>query len=51
MAQQLLGRRLADAGADAKARTKAGETPWDLAKENNAIKGTDAYWRLNDERF
>ena len=42
---------LLDAGADAKARTKAGETPWDLAKENNGIKGTDAYWRLNDERF
>ena len=42
---------LLDAGADAKARDKYGETPWDLAKKNDVIQGTDAYWRLNDERF
>ena len=28
-----------------------GETPFDLAKENDAIKGSDAYWALNDARF
>jgi len=27
------------------------ETPFDLAKENDAIKGSDAYWALNDARF
>ena len=42
---------LLDAGADAAARNSAGRTPWDLAQENEALKGSDAYWRLNDERF
>ena len=39
------------AGADPMARNAAGETPWDLAKGNKALKGSDAYWRLNDARF
>ena len=39
------------AGADAAARNAAGKTPWDLAQENEALKGSDAYWRLNDARF
>ena len=42
---------LLDAGADPMARNAAGETPWDLAKANKALKGSDAYWRLNDARF
>ena len=42
---------LLDAGADPMARNAAGETPWDLAKGNKALKGSDAYWRLNDARF
>ena len=39
------------AGADATARNAAGQTPWDLAQENDALRGADAYWRLNDARF
>ena len=27
------------------------ETPFDLAKENEALVGTDAYWSLNDAKF
>ena len=42
---------LLDAGADATARNAAGQTPWDLAEDNEALKGADAYWRLNDARF
>ena len=34
---------LLDAGANPAARNAAGETPWDLAKENEALKGSDAY--------
>ena len=41
---------LLDAGADAKLRNNDGATPFDIAKENNALKDTDAYWRLNDAR-
>ena len=33
------------------AGTMHGETPWDRAKGNKALKGSDAYWRLNDARF
>ena len=42
---------LLDAGADPKARNATGKTPWDHAKDNEALKGSDAYWRLNDARF
>ena len=42
---------LLDAGADPKARAEDGETPWDAAQRNEALKGTDVYWRLNDARF
>ena len=42
---------LLDAGADASARTIDGETPFELASRNGKLKGTDAYWRLNDELF
>lgn len=42
---------LLDLGANPVARNGKGRTPWDLAEENEALKGTDAYWQLNDARF
>ena len=42
---------LLDAGADPKARAENGVTPWDLAKDREPLKGSDAYWRLNEARF
>ena len=39
------------AGADPAARDKSGKTPWDYAERNAALKDTDVYWRLNEERF
>ena len=39
------------AGADPTTPNAAGQTPWDLAQENQAFRGSDAYWRLNDARF
>ena len=42
---------LLDAGSDAKAKDKSGKTPFDLAQENEDLKNTDIYWRLNDEQF
>lgn len=38
-------------GANAAAQDAAGQSVWDYAEENEAIKGSDAYWRLNDARF
>ncbi len=42
---------LLDAGANTAARNAAGKTPWDLVQVNDALKGSDAYWQLNDARF
>ncbi len=42
---------LLDAGADPKTKDGSGKTPWDLAQKNSALKGTNAYWRLNDGQF
>ena len=42
---------LLEAGANPAIRNVDGQTPWDLAEENEALNGTDAYWRLNDARF
>ena len=42
---------LLDAGADGPAVNDDGEAPFDLAKNNTALAGTDAYWALNDARF
>ncbi len=39
------------AGADPGARDDAGRTPFDYAKDNKALKGTEAYWLLNEARF
>ena len=32
-------------------RNADGRTPWDLVQENDALKGSDAYWQMNDARF
>ena len=42
---------LLDAGADPSAEDEDGKTPWDLATENDGLRGSDAYWRMNDARF
>ena len=42
---------LLDAGADPKARDMVGKTPWDYAKTQKWLKGSDAYWRLNEAQF
>ena len=42
---------LLDAGADAKAKDKYDITPWDHAQENKKLKGTKAYWALNDAQY
>ena len=39
---------LLDAGADGAAQTHWGATPWDLAQDNEALRGTDAWWRLRE---
>lgn len=38
-------------GADASLRDSSRKTAFDYAKENNALKGTEVYWKLNDARF
>lgn len=38
-------------GADPKARTSGGSTAWDLIQENEALRNTPAYWKLNDLRW
>ena len=38
-------------GADPKAKKDDGETVWDLAKRNDALKDTKSYWALNDARY
>ena len=42
---------LLELGANPKARTDRGRTPWNLIQENDELKNTDAYWRLNDLRY
>ena len=39
---------LLDTGADDSLVDNYGKTAFDRAKNNNAIEGTDAYWRLHD---
>ena len=34
-----------------RAKDKYGKTPWDLAQENEKLKGTKAYWALNDAQY
>ena len=40
-----------DAGADGGAKNDDNETPFDRAKKNEKLKGTDAYWALNDAQY
>ena len=42
---------LLDAGSDAKAKNKYGITPWDLAQENDQLRGRKGYWALNDAQY
>lgn len=42
---------LLDAGADGTAVNDDLQTPFDLARDNEALAGTAAYWALNDARF
>ena len=42
---------LLNAGADAKAKSIEGRTAFDYAQNNHKIKGTKAYWDLNNARF
>lgn len=44
-------RALVAAGADPALENGDGKTAWDLIEENEALKGTDVYWELNDLRF
>ena len=39
---------LVDAGADPGAKDKKGKTPWDYAEQNDALKNTDVFSRLNE---
>ena len=42
---------LLEACADPRAINNDGETPWDLAKRNDALKDTKSYWASNDARY
>ena len=42
---------LIEGGADPGAWDDDGFTPFDYAKDNDVLKGTDAYWLLNEGRF
>ncbi len=42
---------LLETGADPHARDTDGKLPFDYAEDNEQLRGTDAYWKLNDARF
>ena len=42
---------LLEAGADGKAKNKDGRTPFDLAKDNEQLKGTEAYGLLKAAQY
>lgn len=42
---------LLDKGANALLKNEAGERAIDLAKKNEALMGTPAYWKLHDRSF
>ena len=42
---------LLKAGADAKAKDSKGKTAYDYAQDNEKLKGTDAYWKLNEAQY
>jgi len=46
-----VGTALLAAGASGSVKNSGDKTPFDLADENKKIKGTDAYWKLNDAQY
>jgi len=42
---------LLKAGADAKAKDASGMRPIDYAEKNRSLRGTEAYWKLNDAGY
>ena len=42
---------LLEAGANPRAKANNGKMPIDYAMDNEALKGSRVYWRLNDARF
>ena len=42
---------LMDLGADTRRLNARGETAWNVAAENEDVRQSEAYWRLNDARF
>ena len=42
---------LLKAGADGKEKSNEGKTAFDYAQDNEKLKGTDAYWKLNEARY
>ena len=42
---------LLKAGADPNAKDEFGKTVLDYAKENESIKGTPVYWKLNEASY
>ena len=42
---------LLDANPDITIKDNDGKTTWYYMEENENLKGTDAYWRLNNRRF
>ena len=42
---------LIDAGADASPWDRDGKTAWDHIQDNEDLKGTPAYWALDQLRF
>ena len=38
-------------GANPKAKDKGGDTPFDAAQIRGKLKGTDAYWKLNEAKY
>jgi ankyrin repeat protein len=42
---------LLEAGASGSAKDKSGKTAFDYAERNIALKGTAAYWALNDAQY
>lgn len=44
-------RALIEGGVAPRARGEVGKLPFDLAKDNEALQGTDVYWRLHEARF
>jgi ankyrin repeat protein len=42
---------LLKAGASGSVKAKDGKTAFDYAEDNGRVKGTDAYWALNDAQY